>query len=90
MLSIVCSMTGFSQRLSPSFCCHRYSGVTSRNAANMQLTLQEWEEFRKTKMSLKDQVDKFKMLIYTGEDVHNSSAAVRCYPRKVHSSFKHC
>ena len=33
----------------------------------MQLPLQEWEEFRKPKMSLKDQVDKFKMLIYIGE-----------------------
>eukprot|EP00891_Asterochloris_glomerata_P003584 jgi/Astpho2/3584/Aster-06881 len=41
-----------------------YAGVVAKTEWRTQLAPQDWKKFRKDRMSLQDQVDEFKMLIY--------------------------
>ena len=73
------------QQLTAASCCCRHAGLTTKDEWSTSLTPQDWVRFRKAHMTLQDQVNTFKMLIYVGEDlkqallhVHNSSADSHC------------
>ena len=46
--------------------------------AKVQLGQEEWQQFRKDKMTLQEQVDNFRALIYVGGSKQALSGAVTC------------
>ena len=55
-------------------CSH--AGVVTHVDAKVQLGQEEWQQFRKDKMTLQEQVNKFRALIYVGRSSQVLTGAV--------------
>lgn len=73
-----CIQPAASQLLHATGSACSYAGVVTHVDANVELGQEEWQQFRKNQMTLQEQVDKFRSLIYVGGSNEIVAGAVTC------------
>lgn len=73
-----CIQPAASQLLHGTGSACSYAGVVTHVDANVELGQEEWQQFRKDQMTLQEQVDKFRSLIYVGGSNEIVAGTVTC------------